>query len=81
MAKTLSTVGLDGVVNMTESPTGFSRFAMVTGMVIERGFVDSLFVETLDAADENNKDAIMGNFMELEQPFVLVVADAISEIS
>ena len=51
---------------MTESPTGFSRFAMVNGMVIERGFVDSLFVETLDAADENNKDAIIGNFMELE---------------
>lgn len=81
VAKTLSTVGLDGVINMTESPTGFSRFAMVNGMVLERGFVSSLFVETLDASDESNKDAIMGNFMELEQPFVLVVSDTIQKVS
>jgi len=47
VAMTLNTVGLDGVVNITESPTGFSRFAMVNGLVYERGFVSPLFVETM----------------------------------
>lgn len=46
VAKTLTTVGLDGVINMTESPTGFSRFALVNGLVLERGFVSPLFLET-----------------------------------
>jgi chaperonin GroEL (HSP60 family) len=46
VAKTLSTVGLDGVINMTESPTGYSRFALVNGLVLERGFVSPLFSET-----------------------------------
>lgn len=46
VAKTLSTVGLEGVINMTESPTGFSRFALVNGLVLERGFVSPLFVES-----------------------------------
>lgn len=39
VAKSLSTVGLDGVINITESPTGETRFALVNGLVIERGFV------------------------------------------
>jgi len=47
VAKTLNTVGLEGVVNITESPTGFSRFAMVNGLVYERGYVSPLFVETM----------------------------------
>jgi chaperonin GroEL len=46
VAKTLNTVGLEGVINMTESPTGYSRFALVNGLVVERGFVSNLFVET-----------------------------------
>ena len=44
VAKTLNTVGLEGVINMTESPTGYSRFALVNGLVLERGFVSPLFV-------------------------------------
>ena len=47
VAKTLNTVGLEGVVNITESPTGFSRFAMINGLVFERGFVSPLFMETM----------------------------------
>ena len=46
VAKTLNTVGLEGVINMTESPTGYSRFALVNGLVVEQGFVSNLFVET-----------------------------------
>lgn len=45
VAQTLAMVGLEGVVNMTESPNGFTRFALVNGMVIERGFVSDLFTE------------------------------------
>jgi chaperonin GroEL (HSP60 family) len=51
VAKTLMTVGLEGVINMTESPTGHSRFALVNGLVIERGFVSPLFVESAKFAD------------------------------
>ena len=57
VAKTLTTVGLDGVVNITESPTGFSRFAMINGLVYERGYVSPLFVETMNQdseADQKN---------------------------
>lgn len=49
VAKTLSSVGLDGVINMTESPTGHSRFALVNGLVLERGYVSPLFVESVDS--------------------------------
>ena len=52
VAKTLSTVGLEGVINMTESPTGYTRFAMVNGLVIERGFVSPLFAESLNMGDD-----------------------------
>ena len=59
VAKTLNTVGLDGVVNLTESPTGFSRFAMINGLVYERGYVSPLFVETLSQEGEAGKQNAM----------------------
>lgn len=78
VAKTLATVGLDGVINMTESATGFSRFALVNGLVLERGMVSQLFAES----DQTNKDSPASDlFCELEQPLVLVVADRITEVS
>ena len=60
VAKTLNTVGVDGVVNMQESPTGFSRFAMVNDLVYERGYVSPLFVETMyeeNSAEHKEKAA------------------------
>lgn len=39
VAKTLTTVGLDGVINIAESPTGQTRFGLVNGLVLERGYV------------------------------------------
>jgi hypothetical protein len=48
VSKTLGTVGLDGVINMTESPTEFSRFALVNGLVLERGLVCESFAEFED---------------------------------
>ena len=46
VARTLTTVGLDGVINMTESPTGETSFAMVSGLILERGYVNELFAQT-----------------------------------
>ena len=80
VSKTLNTVGLDGVVNITESPTGFSRFAMINGLVYERGYVSPLFVETLSQEGETGKQNAMAQICELEQPLILVVADKITEV-
>ena len=76
VAKTLTTVGLEGVINMTESPTGYSRFGLVNGLVLERGFVSPLFLES-EIENMNKKE----QFVELEQPLVLVVADKIAHVS
>ena len=81
VAKTLNTVGLDGVVNITESPTGFSRFAMINGLVYERGYVSPLFVETLTQEGDSGKQNTMQNICELEHPLILVVANKITEVS
>ena len=78
VAKTLGTVGLDGVINMTESPTGYSRFALVNGLVLERGLVTEHFAETESAPDRTQ---LAGHTVELEQPLVLVVADKITDVS
>jgi len=78
----LNTVGLEGVVNITESPTGFSRFAMVNGLVFERGFVSPLFVETMyDEEQGDNKEQLAAQVCELEQPLILVVANRVTEVS
>jgi chaperonin GroEL len=72
VAKTLTSVGLDGVINMTESPTGQTRFALVNGLVIERGYVNELFAQTSPSKTLA---------VELEHPLVLVVADKITKVS
>ena len=84
MAKTLNTVGLEGVVNITESPTGFTRFAMVNGLVFERGYVSPLFLETMSQEGEStsigDKAQQATQIVELEQPLVLVVANRVQEV-
>ena len=85
VAKTLNTVGLDGVVNITESPTGFSRFAMVNGLVFERGYVSPLFLETMSQEGESGSPGEQtqqaSQIVELEQPLILVIANQIQEVS
>jgi chaperonin GroEL len=44
IAQTMTSVGLDGVVNIVESPIGETRFSLVNGLVFERGFVSNSFV-------------------------------------
>ena len=75
VSKTLGSVGLDGVINMTESPIGVSRFALVNGLVLERGLVSELFTEVEDAEGQPAENAFT---VELEHPFVLLVADRIT---
>ena len=43
VAKTMSNVGLNGSVNIVESPTGETRFNLVNGLVYERGLVTDAF--------------------------------------
>lgn len=44
VAKTMHEVGINGVVNIVESPTGVTRFGMINGLVFERGFVSEGFI-------------------------------------
>lgn len=44
VAKTMMTVGINGNVNIVESPTGLSHFKLVNGLIFDRGFVTDAFV-------------------------------------
>ncbi len=44
VAKTVDAVGINGNVNIVESPTGESRFNLVNGLIFDRGFVSDAFV-------------------------------------
>lgn len=39
VSKVISTIGIEGSLHITESPTGVSDFKLVNGLVIPRGFV------------------------------------------
>ena len=43
VAKTMITVGLNGSVNIVESPTGDTRFNLVNGLIYDRGLVTDAF--------------------------------------
>ena len=40
----MKSVGLNGVINIVESPTGETRFNLVNGLIFERGYVTEAFV-------------------------------------
>lgn len=44
VAKTMASVGVNGSVNIIESPTGQTRFNLVSGLIYERGLVSDAFV-------------------------------------
>lgn len=44
VAKTMMTVGINGNVNIVESPTGLSLFKLVNGLIFDRGFITDAFV-------------------------------------
>lgn len=43
VAKTMDNVGINGSVNIVESPTGNTRFNLVNGLIYERGLVSEAF--------------------------------------
>ena len=43
VAKTMSSVGLNGSVNIVESPTGETRFNLINGLIYDRGLVTDAF--------------------------------------
>ena len=44
VAKTMASVGMNGTVNIVESPTGQTKFNLVNGLVYERGLITDSFV-------------------------------------
>ena len=43
VAKTMANVGINGTVNIVESPTGETRFNLVNGLIYDRGLVTEAF--------------------------------------
>lgn len=44
VSKVITSVGIDGVMNIVESPTGLTNFKLVNGLIFNRGFVSSNFI-------------------------------------
>jgi chaperonin GroEL len=74
ISQVLMSVGLDGIMNIVESPTGENAFKLVNGLIFPRGLVSNNFVQ--DEAGGNKVEQVI----EFDHPLVLVVADKISEV-
>ena len=72
ISQVLTSVGLDGIMNITESPTGESAFKLVNGLIFPRGLVSNNFVQ------EEAGGNVVEQVIEFDHPLVLVVADRIS---
>ena len=44
VSKVITSVGIDGVINIVESPTGLTNFKLVNGLIFNRVFVSSNFI-------------------------------------
>lgn len=74
IAKVLTTVGIDGVMNIVESPTGLTGFKLTNGLIFNRGLVSPHLV--CEEAGGN----VVEQSLEFDHPLVLVVADKIEDI-
>ena len=74
VSKVVTTVGIDGVMNIVESPTGLTNFQLVNGLIFNRGFVSSNFIQ------EESGGYLVEQSVEYENPLILVVADKIQYI-
>jgi hypothetical protein len=43
----MATVGINGSVNIVESPTGMTKFNLVNGLIYDRGLITDAFVTEL----------------------------------
>lgn len=74
ISKVLTTVGIDGVMNIVESPTGLTGFKLTNGLIFNRGLCSPHFV--CEEAGGN----VVEQSLEFDHPLVLVVADKIEDI-
>ena len=74
ISQVLMSVGLEGLMNIIESPTGLTDFKLVNGLVFSRGFVSPNFVQ------EEAGGNIVEQSIELDHPLVLVVANKIKHV-
>ncbi len=70
VAKTMIAVGLNGSVNIVESPTGDTRFNLVNGLIYDRGLVTDAFATEFKVEQR----------CEMEYPLVLVVTNKITDV-
>lgn len=70
VAKTMISVGINGSVNIVESPTGETRFNLVNGLVYDRGLVSDAFATEFKVEQR----------CEMDYPLVLVVPNKITDV-
>ena len=70
VAKTMITVGINGSVNIIESPTGDTRFNLVNGLIYDRGLVTDAFAPEFKVEQR----------CEMEYPLVLVITNKITDV-
>jgi chaperonin GroEL len=70
VAKTMITVGINGSVNIVESPTGDTRFNLVNGLIYDRGLVTDAFATEFKVEQR----------CEMEYPLVMVVTNKITDV-
>lgn len=74
VSQVLTSVGIDGVMQIVPSTTGISSFQLVNGLTFDRGFTNPNFIQ------EESGGNVVEQFIELEHPLVLVVADKIKDV-
>ena len=70
VAKTMISVGINGSVNIVESPTGETRFNLINGLIYDRGLVSNAFATEFKVEQR----------CEMEYPLVLVVPNKITDV-
>lgn len=56
VAMTMSSVGLNGSVNIVESPTGQTRFNLVNGLIYDRGLITETFATEFKVEQRYNSN-------------------------
>jgi chaperonin GroEL len=44
ISEVINKIGIEGIMNIVESPTGMNGFKIVNGLIFNRGYVSNLFV-------------------------------------
>ena len=74
VSKVITSVGIEGTMHITESPTGMTDFKLVNGLIFNRGFVKPEFIQEAAGGDTITMTT------EFEHPLVLVVGTPIRTV-